>query len=213
MWKKKSCLSLIFGRWSGLCCEEGWRGDFEAEGHTYTLLSTLKSPPISLHLPLNVHRLKALSWVEPVIKSRISAVGGGSRPSDLLGQLQLESSYVSLCLCLTVSFSVLTAAADLSFPRGALWKERNVMLLLRHKSWWSLSALWWPCCSPPPTHTHTPIHTPNTTHPPSSSSYFAWAEETPGARRGVTAVSGMLGGCCKPLPRASPAPETEWRRH
>lgn len=176
----------------------GRRGLVRYLWDTHTSLFSLKSPPISIHLPLPVHRLKAISWAGPVIKSQAVVVGGdgGVMGADWLGRLQLESSSV----CPVCFFQCSDCWPVLS--QRALWKDRNVMLLLRHKLRWSLSAM---------------LYLPSMIHPPPSTLLhlllFYLSRETTGASHGVTAVSGMLGGHCSHFPGLHLHQETDWHEH
>lgn len=140
--------------------------------HIHTLLSPLHPFP-SIHLSLCT---ASRPYHEPglVIKSQAAGGGeagcGGGQTSDWSSRLQLESSSV----CPSVSVGVLTAAADLSFPRGLC--ERTEMWCCYSDASYSGDVV-----SPSPLlHLHLLLFNPS--------------RETPGARRGVTAVSGMLGG-------------------
>lgn len=115
---------------------------------------------------------------------------GGSRLSDYKGRLQESSSVCS------VSFSVLIAAADLSFPRGLcerteMWccysdTSRGGVCLGRPRC----VSLPWPPTTPPP-----PIF-------PEHGDFRRQARCNCSLR--------YAGRTLWPLPRTSPAPEIEW---
>lgn len=160
-------------------------------GVTHKLLSSLSNlhPFPSIHLSLCTAS-RPYREQGPVKKSQAVVAGGvgvgAGRPSDWPGRLQLESS--SVCL-----FQCTYSGCRLVLSQRALWKDRNVMLLLRHKLWWSLSAvamLYLPSMTLPHHHHHLLLLL----------LLFYLSGETPGARRGVTAVSGMLGGRCSHFP-------------
>lgn len=101
---------------------------------------------------------------------------GGAQTVRLVGRLQPESSSV----CPVCLFQFTYGGCRPVLSQRALWKDRNVMLIPRHRLQRSLSAVAmlylpsWPLCPP--------------------------YGETLGARRRVTAVSGMLDGRCSPFP-------------
>lgn len=175
--------SLISGRKGLVCCL--WEGILiiRWHTHTHTSLFCLKSPPISFHLILTVNCLKAVLWAGPVIKSQALVVGveGADRQTGQAG-----FSWSLPLSPLSVSLSVLIAAADLSFPRG--FCERTEMWCCYSLTSCGEVCLWRPCSilllwSPP----HHLL-------------LFFLNRKTPGARRCVTAVSGMLGGHCNHYP-------------
>lgn len=147
--------------------------------HSHTSLFS----QVSTHLhPSTFH----CALPEGLIVSYGLLLGGGVR--------ECQTGWAGFCwsrpLCpLSASVGALTAAANLSlFPRGLCERTEMWCGPLRHKLRWSLSALavlYLPSMSP---------------SPPTASPLFSLSRKTPGARRGVTAVSGMLGGHCSDFP-------------
>lgn len=175
MWKERSCLLSQRG-WSGLL------------GHTHTFLSQ-----ISIHFHLSTPHCvlpqgHIMTWAcdkEPGSSRR----GEGGVGADCQAGRAGFSWSLPLS-ALSVSFSVLAAAADLSVPRGLC--ERREMWCCYSDASYGGVCLQWPRCIPPfynPS-THTRLHL----------LLFYLSRETPGARRGVTAVSGMLGRQCSHFP-------------
>lgn len=159
--------------------------------------------------PTSTHFLPSASQCEPPeghIMSRAcdkepGSGGGGwrGRPSDWPGRLQLESSSVSpFCL-----FLCTYGGCRPVLSQRVLWKGRNVMLLLRYTLWWSLSVV---------ARLYLLSMKPTLPQTPQSPSVFP---EQKDYRRQARCNCSLryAGWMLWPLPRASSAPETEWRGH
>lgn len=127
---KEEVLSVIFSGGSGFF------------GHIHTLFSSLSQifthfhPSTSPHAPPLGHIMSQGCDKEPG-SSVWDWRWGGSRLLDWRGRLQPESSSVcSVCL-----FQCTYSGCRPVLSQRALWKERNAMLLLRTKLWWSLSVV------------------------------------------------------------------------
>lgn len=130
-------LSLISRSWSGLY------GDKLVLTHKNTQTHSFQDS------------LRAISWAMQFVESA-GGRGGGDCQTGWAG-----SSW-SRPLCPRLSFSVhLHWLPTCLFSQRALWKDRNVMLLLKHNLWWSLYAV--------PMLYLQSMSTPST-HPPNASS-------------------------------------------
>lgn len=190
MWKKRSCL-LSLGGWCGLFGH--------TDTHTRTLLSSLSQISTHFH-PSTPHCAPPLghimSW--PCDKEPGSSGGGGGGVGADCQTGRAGFSWSLPLSALSVSFSVLIAAADLSFPRGLC--ERREMWCCYSGASYGGVCLRWPCCIS--LRTHTP--------PPPSI-----LPEQRDSRRQARCNRSLryAGQTLPPLPRASSAPETEWRGH
>lgn len=99
---------------------------------------------------------------------------GGQIMSQTCDKVNCNSGRAGFSRSLPLSLCALIAAADLSFPRGL--RERTEM---------------WCCCTDT---SHGSQSAAVMLYSPPPSLFFVFSKETPGARRCVTAVSGMLGG-------------------
>lgn len=130
----KKVLSLSLTCWKKRSCMLSSGGDLDYLV-TCILLISCKSPPFSFFHPHTFH----CAVPKGHIISQACNKESGSTGEGWEQTVRLEGQASGVFLCLLCLFQCAYSGCRPVLSQRALWKDRNVMLLLRHKSWWSLS--------------------------------------------------------------------------